>query len=138
MNKKKILAIQFLLEGYLTKREIAEKLGIDSSTLRRWEQEPEFKKHKEQCLIQIKESVIKDITLLAEKLINSISRSAENIPPKESLEMLLKIIEKGDKLGLSLVNLEESEKKEDFSTLSDEDLKNALNEYLKDSDKKQQ
>lgn len=123
-------AIRLLLEGNLSKKEIAGMLKIDVSTLHRWEQEPEFRKHMEQCIAAIKESITKNLTILAERLLESISRSAGELPPKESLELLLKILDKGEKLGFSLITAADKNKKDDLAGLTDKELKETIIRYL--------
>jgi hypothetical protein len=129
MNKKKMMALQLLIEGNLNKKEISSRLNIDVSTLHRWEQESEFKKHMEQCIAAVRESITKNLTLLAERLLESISKSASELPPKESLELLLKILDKGDRLGLCLLTKTERQN-DDVTCLTDNELKETIMRYL--------
>jgi hypothetical protein len=129
MNKKKMMALQLLIEGTLNKKEISNRLNIDVSTLHRWEQESEFKKHMEQCIAAVRESISKNLTLLAERLLESISKSASELPPKESLELLLKILDKGDRLGLCLLANTERQSN-DVTSLTDNELKETIMRYL--------
>lgn len=133
MNKKKMMALQMLIEGNLNKKEIASKLNIDVSTLHRWEQEDEFKKHMEQCVAAVRESITKNLTLLAERLLESISKSAGELPPKESLELLLKILDKGDRLGLCLLANTERQHNDDITGLTDNELKETIMRYLSEN-----
>lgn len=133
MNKKKMMALQMLIEGNLNKKEIASKLNIDVSTLHRWEQEDEFKKHMEQCVAAVRDSITKNLTLLAERLLESISKSAGELPPKESLELLLKILDKGDRLGLCLLANTERQHNDDITGLTDNELKETIMRYLSEN-----
>ena len=130
MNKKKMTALRLLLEGNLSKKEIAAILKIDVSTLHRWEQEPEFRKQMEQCISDVRESITKNLTILAERLLESISKTAGELPAKESLELLLKILDKGEKLGFSLISTADKNKKENLDGFSDKELKETIIRYL--------
>jgi len=130
MNKKKMTALRLLLEGNLSKKEIAAILKIDVSTLHRWEQEPEFRKQMEQCISDVRESITKNLTILAERLLESISKTAGELPAKESLELLLKILDKGEKLGFSLISTADKNKKDNLDGFSDKELKETIIRYL--------
>lgn len=126
-------ALRLLLEGNLNKKEIAGKLNIDVSTLHRWEQEPDFKMQMERCINAVRESITKNITILAERLIESISKTAAELPPKESLELLLKILDKGEKLGLSFPASSEKTDKYDMENLTDVELRGKIRRYLEEN-----
>lgn len=130
MNKKKMTALRLLLEGNLNKKEIAGMLNIDVSTLHRWEQEPEFRKHMEQCICAVRESITKNLTILAERLLESISKNAGELPAKESLELLLKILDKGEKLGFSLLSVADKENHRNLDAFTDKELRSTIIRYL--------
>jgi len=133
MNNKKLMALQLILEGKLSKKEIADKIDVTTATIRRWEQEPEFQEHRKRCTEKIRESILNNLTLLAERLIEAIYHSADEIPPKESLDMLLKLLEKGDQIGLKLT---EKVQTDEISMLSDDELKGIIRQYINENGEK--
>jgi len=135
MEQKKEEILKLLAEGKVTRKYITDNYVIDGETLDRWEQSGECEEYRQSYLNKQKMNIIENLSLLTNKLIKSIEKTADDIPPKESLEMLLKLLEKAEKLGLPILDYE-SDDEADISLLNDTELKDILKKYFAKKDKK--
>ncbi len=134
-EKEKNEIIELIANGELSREEILEQYDLDPATLDSLESSPECQQYKQMYLEETTKSLIENLAQLTNKLIESIQKTAEKIPPKESLDMLLKLLEKAEKLGIPLLNTGD-EHNNDISLLEDEELKEVLTRHLMNKDDK--
>jgi hypothetical protein len=71
--------------------------------------------------------LLENLTDLTNRLISTIKCTIDTIPPKEALEMILKLIEKAKKIGLPILDEQQPGK---LATLSSSELEIILKNYI--------
>lgn len=130
LNEKQINAIEYLLAGTMLKSEIAERVGISTRTLSRWENDEEFKAELDRWRNQLKKTAEDKITVqvtnLVDKMIKLANSSSDQRVRYNAIKYLL-----DRSLGTPVVAKEENktntnDKDKDTNTLKAEleDIKN--------------
>ena len=78
LDEKHITAIEYLLDGTMLKSEIADRVGISTRTLSRWENDEEFKAELDQCRQQSRKSSKDKIVGVIPKCIDNMIDLANN------------------------------------------------------------
>ena len=135
MTKKEKKIIERLVTGDMTREEVKEAYMLDEDELHALEDNQECQHYKEECVQIQKDTLLGDLSKLTKKIIHVIDQTAEAAPPKDLLDMLLKLLDRAEKLGIPL-NENNKKNSAETSILEDSDLREILKNYIRDLDEK--
>lgn len=130
LDEKHIAAIDYILSGTMLKQEVADRVGISTRTLNRWENDIEFKAELDRRREQLKKcaenKIVNETTNLVDKMFDLAYKSTDHRVKYNAIKYLL-----DRSLGVPTVAKVDNNSKDDTVNKDANALKNDLEEIKK-------